>query len=163
MAWKPDKAPGRKREQKQRLARQQKRKDFAKNMERAEAIAQVWHKATYEKAVLITDLDGKFIDWALSRHRDLMGEEMSQKHKNMSDQWREILVTAKTCAKATSMRKTKQHIKKHSRKVDAFLEDCKQRRAEAAKHETPQQRLEYEEAQRAVAEFHAKMQERAMR
>ena len=87
MAWKPDKAPGRKREQKLRLARQQKRKDFAKYMERAEAIAQVWHKATYEKAVLITNLEGKFIDWALSRHRDLhFGEEISQKHKNMSDQ-----------------------------------------------------------------------------
>jgi hypothetical protein len=154
--WKPDKARGVKREQKQRLARQQKRKDFARYMERAEAIAQVWHKATYEKAVLITDLDGKFIDWALSRHRDLMsGEEMSQKHKTMSDQWNEIVATAAACKKATSMRKTKQHIKKHERKVDAFLEDCKQRRAEAAKHETPQQRLEYEEQQRAVAEFRA--------
>jgi hypothetical protein len=64
-------------------------------------------------------------------------------------------VTAKTCAKATSMRKTRQHIKNHERKVDAFLEDCKQRRAEAAKHETPQQRLEYEEQERAVGEFRA--------
>ena len=35
MAWKPDKAPKRKREQKQRLARQQERKDFAANMQRA--------------------------------------------------------------------------------------------------------------------------------
>ncbi len=133
-------------------------------MERAEAIAQKWHNETYDYALLITNLEGKFLDWALNRHRNLLsGEEMSRKHKNMSDQWREILVTAKTCAKATSMRKTRQHIKKHERKVDAFLEDCKQRRAEAAKHETPQQRLEYEEQQRSVAKFHAKMQERAMR
>jgi hypothetical protein len=87
MAWKPDKAPGRKREQKQRLARRQKRKDFAKNMERAEEIAQKWYKETYDYSILITNLEGKFIDWALSRHRDLhFGEEMSQKHKNMSDQ-----------------------------------------------------------------------------
>jgi hypothetical protein len=135
-------------------------------MERAEAIAQKWHNQTYDYALLITNLEGKFLDWALSRHRNLMSpfdNPMSQKHKNMSEQWREILVTAKTCAKATSMRKTRQHIKKHSRKVDAFLEDCKQRRAEAAKHETPQQRLEYEEQQRAVANFHAYFQERAMR
>jgi hypothetical protein len=63
--------------------------------------------------------------------------------------------TAAACKKATSMRKTRQHIRKHSRKVDAFLEDVKRKRAAAAKHETPQQRLEYEEQQRAVAEFRA--------
>jgi hypothetical protein len=33
--WKPDKAPGKKREQKQWLKRTQQRKDFAKNMEQA--------------------------------------------------------------------------------------------------------------------------------
>jgi hypothetical protein len=150
MAWKPDKAPGRKREQKQRLARQQKRKDFAKNMERAEAIAQTWHKATYEKAVLITDLDGKFIDWALSRHRDLLsGEEMSQKHKNMHAQWNEILATAEACKKATDARWYAVRKVRRDRAVAKFRADRMQSRIEAS--------------QRVGAVMHAKMQERAMR
>jgi hypothetical protein len=36
--WKPDKAPRRKREQKERLERQQFRKDFAENMQRTTAV-----------------------------------------------------------------------------------------------------------------------------
>jgi hypothetical protein len=163
MKWKPDKARGVKREQKQRLARQQKRKDFAKNMERAEAIAQKWHNETYDYAVLITDLEGKFLDWALSRHRDLLsGEEMSQmsqKHKNMHEQWNEIVATAAACKKATSMRKTRQHIKKHERKVDAFLEDVKRKRAVDALQDLITERvgatMQAHLEQRAVAEFRA--------
>jgi hypothetical protein len=89
MAWKPDKAPGRKREQKQRLARQQKRKDFVKNMERATELPQKWKSGNFD-LFIVMDLEIKFVNWAISRYRDLkFGEEMSQKHKNMSDQWRE--------------------------------------------------------------------------
>jgi hypothetical protein len=128
-------------------------------MECAEEIAQKWYKETYDYSILITNLEGKFIDWALSRHRDLhFGEEMNQKHKNMSDQWREILVTVKTCAKATSMRKLNQHLKKHERKVDAFLEDVKHKRAVAAVaflQDVKQKRVDADKQRRALAKFRA--------
>ena len=72
MAWKPDKAPGRKREQKQRRERQQKRKDFAKNMEQAEALASEYLKLSHAHpnmaAVKTGGLEQKYVDWALSRY-----------------------------------------------------------------------------------------------
>jgi hypothetical protein len=104
LKWKPDKAPGRKREQKQRLARQQKRKDFAKNMECADDAAHKWYNGTYDLAI-VPVLDLKFVDWAFDRFRDLKhNEEMLQKHKNMHAQWNEIVATAAACKKATEAR-----------------------------------------------------------
>jgi hypothetical protein len=110
MAWgKADKAPGRKREQKQRLARQQKRKDFAKNMERAEETAQKWYNETYDMSIFMppSALADEFIDWAINRYRYLKSpvvSPMTKKNKNMQEQWNEILATAAACKKATDAR-----------------------------------------------------------
>ncbi len=151
-------------------------------MEHAEELERKWHSGTFALSIVM-ELELKFVNWATDRYRDLrFNEEMNQKHKNMSDQWHQILVTAKAWAKTTNMRKTRQHIKKHSRKVDAFLDGLKQRRIEDAKREADKQCLEFEKQQRAVAKFRAdrtqsrieaservgavmqsKMQERALR
>ena len=91
MKWKPDKARGAKREQKQLLERQQKRKDFAKNMEGAEALARDYHNGTNITAAYTGELEPKFVDWALSKYRhDKFKEEMSKQHKNMEKEWREL-------------------------------------------------------------------------
>lgn len=135
MKWKPDKATGKKREQKQRLTRQQKRKEFAKNMQRAEETAQKWCNESYDMTMFMpaSALADEFVDYAIRRYKQLMFSDlMSQKHQDMYDTWLEIVVTAEACAKATSMRKLKQHLRKHERKVDAFLEGVKQRRIEDA-------------------------------
>jgi hypothetical protein len=129
MSWKPDKAPKRKREQKQRLARQQERKDFAANMERAKELVQAYCSAKNIATVPTGGLGQKYVDWALSRYRDLkLNEEMSQLHKNMSDMWREILVTAKACAKATEARVHSQGKKAHARACTKELERREQKR-----------------------------------
>jgi lysine/ornithine N-monooxygenase len=121
--WKPDKARGAKREQKQRLERTQQRKDFAVNMERAKELVQVYCTATDIATVPTGNLEQKYVDWALSRYRDLkFNEEMSQLHKNMSDMWREILVTAKACEKATEARVHAQGKKAHARACAKELE-----------------------------------------
>jgi len=105
MKWKPDKAPGKKREQKQRLKRTQQRKDFVKNMEEADALLRDYERGMNTASPHTRDLEPKFVDWALARYRDLkFGEEMSKQFQNMSNMWREILVTAETCKKATEAR-----------------------------------------------------------
>ncbi len=129
MAWKPDKAPKRKREQKQRLARQQERKEFAANMERAKELVQVYYSAKNIATVPTGGLGQKYVDWALSRYRDLkLNEEMSQLHKNMSDMWREILLTAKACEKATEARIHAQGKKAHARAGTTELERRERKR-----------------------------------
>ena len=130
MKWKPDKARGSKRENKQKLKRQQERKEFAKNMQRAEETAQKWCNENYDMTMFMpaSELADEFVDYAIRRYKQLNGtQNMSQKHQDMYDTWLEIVVTAEACAKATSMRKLKQHLRKHERKVDVFLEDVKQR------------------------------------
>ncbi len=150
MVWKPDKAPGRKREQKQRLARQQKRKDFAKNMERADALVRDYHNGTNITAPYTGDLEPKFVDWVLSKYRnDKSGEEMSNQFQNMSNQWREILVTAKTCAKATAARTYPKRMAEHKLVVAKFRADRTQSRIEAS--------------ERVGAVMQAKMEQRALR
>jgi serine protease inhibitor ecotin len=67
--WKPDKARGAKREQKQRLERQQKRKTFTVNMERTETLVTDYHNDTNITATYTGDLEPKFVDWALSKYR----------------------------------------------------------------------------------------------
>ena len=105
MKWKPDKARGAKREQKQRLERQQKSKDFAKNMERAEALVRDYHNGTNITVVYTGDLEPKFVDWALSKYRhDKFKEEMSKQYQNMEKEWREIVASAAACAKASEAR-----------------------------------------------------------
>jgi hypothetical protein len=129
MKWKPDKAPGRKREQKQRLERQQKRKAFAKNMERADALARKYYDAADPADVCPGDLEEGFVYWAFCDYLyKKFNAPMTQLNKAMQSNWREIVASAAACAKATSMRKLKQHLKKHERKVDEFLEGVKQRR-----------------------------------
>ena len=152
MAWKPDKAPGRKREQKQRLARQQKRKDFAKNMERADDAAHKWYSGTFDVSVFTPSsaLDQKFVDWAINRYTYLKhSEPMTKKHKDMHAQWNEILATAEACKKATDARWYAVRKVRRDRAVAKFRADRMQSRIEAS--------------QRVGAVMHAKMQERAMR
>ena len=132
--WKPDKARGAKREQKQRLERTQQRKDFAVNMERAKELVQVYCTATDIATVPTGNLEQKYVDWALSRYRDLkFNEEMSQLHKNMSDMWREILVTAAACAKATEARTYAKRKQLQKRAAAAFRERKMQKRLQREK------------------------------
>ena len=103
--WKPDKAHGSKRENKQRLERQQSRKDFAKNMHEAEALVRDYEMGLNTTLPYVGDLPPKFVDWALGKYRhDKYKEEMSKQHQDMSRTWSEILVTAEACAKATEAR-----------------------------------------------------------
>jgi hypothetical protein len=152
MAWgKADKAPGRKREQKQRLARQQKRKDFAKNMERADEIAHKWYSGTYDLSIVpVYALADEFVDWAINRYRYLKhSDPMTKKHKNMHAQWNEILATAEACKKATDAHTYPKRRAQHKLAVAKFRADRMQSRIEAA--------------QSIAAEMQAKKQERALR
>jgi hypothetical protein len=120
MKWKPDKAPGRKREQQQRLERTQKRKHFAKNMERAEELAQKLYNGTKTAIDVRGDdtlgLEQKYRDWAIQKYHYLkFRTPMSQLHKDMDETWREIIVTAEACAKATAARIEAQDKKAHAR------------------------------------------------
>ena len=123
--WKPDKAPGRKRGQKQRFERQKTRKDFAKNMEAAEALAREFYNGT-KNAILtvisdVCDLDQKYVDWARNRYRYLkFSEPMTKLHKDMDETWREIVVTREACAKATEARTRAKRMEMHHRAVEAF-------------------------------------------
>ncbi len=179
MAWKPDKAPGRKREQKQRLARQQKRKDFAKNMERAEALARKWCTKNYEFCVQKGEppLALKFLDWAINRYRYLKhSDPMTKKHKDMHAQWNEILTTAEACKKATDslwyavrkVRRDRAVAKFRADRTQSYIENAE--RIGAAMQAKMQQRavaavafLEDVITERVGAAMQAKLQERAMR
>jgi hypothetical protein len=147
IVWKPDKAPGRKREQKQRLERQQKRKDFAKIMERAFELSCVFCTVTDIATVPTGDLEQKYVDWAISQYRQVKFKEpMNQQHNDMDLNWREIVVTAKACAKATEARTYPKRMAKHKLAVAKIRADRTQSRIEAA--------------ERIGAEMQAKMQER---
>ncbi len=107
MKWKPDKARGSKPENKQKLKRQQSRKEFAKNMERAEETEQKWYNETYDLSMFMpaSALADEFVDWAIRRYKHLkFSDPMSQKHKDMHETWNEIVATAAACAKATAAR-----------------------------------------------------------
>ena len=106
MKWKPDKARGSKRENKQKLKRQQERKVFAKNMEIADNIAQKLYMGIYDLSVIPTSvLSHEFVDWAIRRYKHLkFSDPMSQKHQDMYDTWQEIVATAEACKKATAAR-----------------------------------------------------------
>ena len=75
--WKPDKAPGKKRERKTRLKRTQQRKDFAKNMERAVELFREFAKGTkdFDTMQPIADLDMTFVQWAYSTYRHFKFDE----------------------------------------------------------------------------------------
>jgi hypothetical protein len=153
MAWKPDKAPGRKREQKQRLARQQKRKDFAKNMERAEKLAQELYNGTKWAINVKTDntlgLEQKYRDWAIKKfHSRKFGGSLSKMYKDMEDTWNEILATAEACKKATDAR--------------TYPKRRAQQKLAAAKFRADRMQSRIEASQRVGAVLHAKMQEREM-
>ena len=121
--WKPDKAPARKRGQKQRLERQQCRKVFAENMERAEKLAWVYVEAKNIKAVNTFGLDEKFVKWAEEKYRSLkFGEPTSKAFKYMRETWREIRQTAEACAKATAARTYAKRKAMQKRAAEAFRE-----------------------------------------
>jgi hypothetical protein len=151
MKWKPDKARGSKRENKQKLKRQQERKEFAKNMQRAEETAQKWCNETYDMTMFMpgSELADEFVDWAIRRYKHLNGSEnMSQKHKDMYDTWQEIVATAEACKKATAARTYTKRREQQKRAAAAFRADRTQARLEAAA--------------RIGAKMQAKMQERAL-
>jgi galactokinase len=121
MTWKPDKPTQRKREQRLRLERQQLRKDFAKNMERAEELAHVYSSATDAAAVDTGDLAQQFVAWALARFAYLKScQPMSEEHKDMDETWREIVVTAEACATASAARTYAKRRAAQKRAADAF-------------------------------------------
>jgi hypothetical protein len=98
-------------------------------MERAKELVQVYYSAKNIATVPTGGLGQKYVDWALSRYRDLkLNEEMSQLHKNMSDMWREILLTAKACEKATEARIHAQGKKAHARAGTTELERRERKR-----------------------------------
>ena len=107
--WKPDKARGAKREQKQRLERTQQRKDFAVNMELAFELTLKLCNGTKTAIDVRGDdtlgLEQKYRDWAIQEyHHRKFRTPMSQLYKDMDETWREIIVTAEACAKATAAR-----------------------------------------------------------
>ena len=147
--WKPDKAPGKKRERKARLKRTQQRKDFAKNMERAEKLSREYCMAKDIATVPTGGLEQKFVDWAVDHYRLLkFNEAMSQPHKAMDEQWYEIATTAAACKKATDARTYPKRRAQQKLAAAKFRADRMQSRIEAAGH--------------IAAEMHAKMQEREM-
>ena len=151
LKWKPDKAPGKKREQKQRLARQQKRKDFAKNMERAVELCREFCNGTKDFDTMhpIADLDMTFVQWAYSTYRHCKFDEpKSQQFKDMSETWNEILVTAAACKKATDARWYAVRKVRRDRAIAKFRADRTQ--------------SYIEKAQRFGAVMQAKMQERKL-
>ncbi len=133
LKWKPDKAPGKKREQRQRLKRTQQRKDFAKNMERAEKLSREYCMAKDIATVPTGGLEQKFVDWALYHYRLLkFNEDMSQPHKAMDEQWYEIATTAEACKKATEARTYPKRMAEHKLAVAKFRADRTQSRLEAS-------------------------------
>ena len=116
--WKPDKAPRRKREQKERLERQQFRKDFATNMQRALQLFHEFDSGTKNVASFVTDvldLEQKYVDWAIAKFRhERFKQPMNKLHQGMHDNYLEIVTTAEACAKATEARIAAQS-KKHRR------------------------------------------------
>jgi hypothetical protein len=126
MAWKPDKAPRRKREQKERLERQQFRKDFAANMQRALQLFHEFDSGAKNVASFVSDvldLEQKYVDWAIAKFRhERFKQPMNKVHQDMHDTWQEILTTAKACEKATEARIHAQGKKMHARACAAELE-----------------------------------------
>ena len=103
--WKPDKAPRRKREQTERLERQQFRKDFAANMQRALQLFHEFDSGAKNVASFVSDvldLEQKYVDWAIAKFRhERFKQPMNKLHQDMHDTWQEILTTAAACEKAT--------------------------------------------------------------
>lgn len=150
MQWKPDKARGRKRENKQKRKRQQERKDFAKNMSQAAELADEWCSGTYDLSIMPAPaLADEFVDWAINRYKHLkFCDPMSQKHKDMHETWNEIVATAEACKKATEARTYPKRREQQKRAVAKFRADRTQARIEAAA--------------RIGAKMQAGMQERAL-
>ena len=74
-------------------------------------------------------LEDKFVDWAINKYRYLkFSETMSKLHADMSENWREIVVTAEACAKATEAHTYPKRKDMQKRAAAAFRERKKQRR-----------------------------------
>ena len=131
-------------------SRTQQRKDFAKNMERAEKLSREYCKAKDIATVPTGGLEQKFVDWALDHYRLLkFNEAMSQPHKAMDEQWYEIATTAEACKKATEAR--------------TYPKRRAQQKLAAAKFRADRTQSRIEAAQSIAAEMQAKKQERALR
>ena len=129
--WKHDKAPGIKRENKQRLKRQKIRKDFAENMERAEQLSRMYYNAADPADVCPGDLAEEFAFWAFCKYRhDKFKEPITKQHADMDATWREIVVTREACAKATEARTYAKRKEMHQRAVSKFRERKMQQRME---------------------------------
>jgi len=130
--WKPDKAPRRKREQKERLERQQFRKDFAANMQRALQLFHEFDSGAKNVGSFVSDvldLEQKYVDWAIAKFRhERFKQPMNKVHQDMHDTWQEILTTAKACEKATEARIHAQGKKAHARACTNELERREQKR-----------------------------------
>ena len=122
MTWKPDRETGTKREQRFRRERQQIRKTFTANMERADVLCDAYCSATDVAAVNTGDLEQKFVEWAFAKYRHRKFKEpLSEEHIDMSENWREIVVTTEACATATAARMEANRVKKQKRMAAAIM------------------------------------------
>jgi hypothetical protein len=121
LKWKPDKGTGQKREQRLRLERQQIRRTFVENMERADKLYHVYYSAANIATVDTGSLEQKFVEWAFGKYRhEKFKEALSEEHLDMNDNWREIVLTREECATATEARMEANHLKKHRRNATAI-------------------------------------------
>ena len=122
MTWKPDRETGTKREQRFRRERQQIRKTFAANMERADVLCDAYCSATDVAVVNTGDLEQKFVEWAFAKYRNAKYKEpLSEEHVDMAENWREIVVTTDSCANATAARIEANRVKKQKRMAAAIM------------------------------------------
>jgi hypothetical protein len=121
LKWKPDRETGTKREQRFRRERQQIRKRFAENMQRAKELYHVYYSAADVLTVETGDLEQKFVEWALGMYRhEKLKEPLSKEHYDMSANYREIVVTTEACKAATAGRMEANRVKRHMRKAAAI-------------------------------------------
>ncbi len=121
LKWKPDRETGTKREQRFRLERQKIRKTFAQNMQRAEDLYHVYYSAADVKTVDTGDLEQKFVEWAFGKYRhEKFKEALSKEHIDMTENWREIVVTTETCKKAMEARLEANRVKRQQRRAAAI-------------------------------------------
>jgi hypothetical protein len=121
LKWKPDRETGTKREQRFRLERQRIRKTFAENMQRAEDLYHVYYSAADVGTVDTGDLEQKFVEWAFGKYRhEKFKEPLRKEHIEMTENWREIVVTTEACKAATAGRMEANRVKRHMRKAAAI-------------------------------------------
>jgi hypothetical protein len=73
-------------------------------------------------ATVNTDsLEQKYVEWAFAKYCNRKFKEpMFKEHRDMAENWREIVVTAEACATATAARMEDNRVKRQMRKAAAI-------------------------------------------